>query len=255
MDKQEAKLILQSYRFDSQDALDPAFADALSMAQNDPELRAWFEHERASDEVISTKIRQAPVPPDLRKAIISGLRSEAAIVRPAFAWWKSPALAWAAVIVIIFAAAFMIQTKPTGAHQMALANYRVTMRENLEMLGLGGFDFSEAQPMKIKAWLDEQELLRDVTIPTTLANKKSMGCKLFPYNGSQSALICFQLPNMETVHLFMIEGSAVGTPKPTPSPTFAKCGDWDTCSWEQDGNLYLLLGKVGNSTLKLLASR
>ncbi len=255
MDKQEAELILQSYRFNSQDASDPTFADALNFAQNDPELRAWLENERASDQAISAKLQQSPVPTDLRKTIISGLRSEAAITRPALAWWKSPALAWAAVIVIIFAAAFMVQTRPSGPHQMALANYRVTMRENLEMLGLGGFDFSESQPKKIKAWLDDQQLLRGVAIPATLVDKKSMGCKLFTYNGSRSALICFQLPNMETVHLFMIEESAVGTPDLAQFPAFAKCGDWDTCSWEQNGNLYLLLGKVGNNTLKMLASQ
>jgi hypothetical protein len=253
MDKQEAKLILQSYRFNSQDANDPAFAEALAMAQNDPELRAWFELERASDEAVSTKLRQTPVPPDLRKAILSGLRNEPKIVRPTFKWWKSPALAWAAAITIIFATTFLIQTRPQGTGQAALANYRLTMRENLEMLS--GFDFPETQPVKIKDWLEGQELLRDATIPTTLTDKKSMGCKLFPYNGSRSALICFQLPNMEMVHLFMIEKSALGKTDLTQSPTFAKCGDWDTCSWEKDGNLYLLLGKVGNNTLKMLARR
>ncbi len=253
MDKQEAKLILQSYRFDSQDANDPAFADALRMAQNDPELREWLDRERASDEAISAKLRQAPVPPDLRKTIISGLRSEPRIVRPRFAWWKSPAFAWAAAIAVIFVAAFMIQQQPTNLTPGALADYRVAMRTNLETLA--GFDLPENQPARIKAWLDDQNLLRNISIPETLVGKKSMGCKLFTYNESQAALICFQLPNMEMVHLFVINKSALGNSPPVQSPTFAKCGDWDTCSWEQGEALYLLLGKVGNNTLRMFASR
>jgi len=253
MDRQEAKLILQSYRFNSQDADDPAFSEALRLVQNDPELREWFDREREADETISAKLRQSPVPSDLRKAILSGLRSEPKVVRTAFSWWKSPALAWAAVIVIIFASAFLIQNNQSGPTQSALANYRGAMRGNLETLN--GFDLRENQPVKIKAWLDAQNLLRDLTIPETLVGKKSMGCKLFTYNGSQSALICFQLPNMEMVHLFVINKSALGDVGSTQSHAFAKCGDWDTCSWQRDENLYLLIGKVGNTTLRMLASR
>jgi len=253
MDKQEAKLILHSYRFNGQDANDPAFAEALQMAQRDPELAAWLEAERATDESISARLKESPVPADLRKAIISGLRSESRISRTAYKWWKSPGLAWAAVIVMAFVGAFLLHDKQPGRGQLALADYRLTMRTNLETLT--GFDLPENEPLKIRKWLDSRGFAGTVSIPEQLVSKKSVGCKLFPYGESQSALICFQLPNMEMVHLFVIENSALGGVELTSSREFAKCGDWDTCCWEEEGNLYLLLGKVGTNTLEMLTCR
>lgn len=253
MDKQEAKLILQSYRSNGRDANDPAFAEALVMAQNDPELREWFAQEQARDGAICNRLKDSPIPTDLKNAILSGLRTEANIVRPESTWWRSPALAWAAVIAIIFVAAFLIQEKHPGTGQLALADYRITMRSNLETLN--GFDLPKPEPVEIKTWLREQGVFGDVTIPDKLTDKQSMGCKLFKYKDAQSALICFQLPNMEMVHLFVINKSTFSESAAGDAADFTKCGDWDTCTWEQGENLYLLLGKVGNTTLKTLASR
>lgn len=253
MDKQEAKLILQSYRSNGRDANDPAFAEALAMAKIDPELRNWLEQEQAMDKAISARLHEAPVPADLRYAILSGLRSETTIVRPPPVWWKSPAVAWAAAIILIFGAALLIQDQRPNVSQLALLDYRTTMRKNLETLDR--FDLAESRPTRIESWLNEQGVVGKVTLPGTLMNKKSMGCRLFPYKESQSALICFQLPNMETVHLFVIQKSAIRELTVDDSGEFGRCGDWDTCSWEQDGTVYLLLGKVGNDALKQLASR
>lgn len=252
MDKHEAKLILQSYRPNGRDASDPAFAEALAMAQADPELKEWFENEQSMDRAISEKLHNTPVPVDLKKTILSGMRTEQNIVRPQVVWWKSPALAWAAVIVVVFAAAFLIQDQRSNSTQAALADYRTTMRQNLDTLS--GFDYPTSSPAKIQSWLDEQGIFGDIEIPENLIGKKSMGCKLFDYKDAQSALICFQLPNMQMVHLFVIEKSAIQELDASSTGVFAKCGEWDTCSWEEDDKLFLLLGKVGNSTLERLAS-
>ena len=53
MKNQEAKFILGAYRPDGQDAGDPVFAEALSQAERDPDLRTWFERGRKFDTTVS----------------------------------------------------------------------------------------------------------------------------------------------------------------------------------------------------------
>ena len=50
MTNQEAKFTLSAYRANGQDAGDPAFAEALAQAKQDPALGAWLARAQAQRE-------------------------------------------------------------------------------------------------------------------------------------------------------------------------------------------------------------
>jgi hypothetical protein len=247
MDKQEAKLLLQSYRPRGQDASDPALAEALELARRDPELGEWLNRQCELDESISRRLRQATVPADLRQAIVAGQRSQRRVNHPATPWFKSPALAWAAAIVLLFVAAFVFRDD-AGA-EVTLATYRDAMTANLR----SGFDFdrSDPEPAHLRQWLARENNLRGFEIPTGLT--RSIGCKVFEFENLKPALICFTLPDQEVVHLFVVDGVAFQGEEFVPDTCATRCNDFNTLAWRGEQQVYLLVGRVDSRRLGELA--
>jgi len=76
MDKEQARLVLSSFRPDGADAGDPDFAGALHLAAEDRELGEWLAAERARDAEFSAALGRVAIPEDLRHAILSGFAIE-----------------------------------------------------------------------------------------------------------------------------------------------------------------------------------
>jgi hypothetical protein len=70
MDSAEAREILKLYRPDSTDAADPQTAEALSLVDRDPELDHWFREHCEVYTAIRAKLKQIPVPADLKRKIL-----------------------------------------------------------------------------------------------------------------------------------------------------------------------------------------
>ena len=62
MNRDEAKSILLLYRHGTADADDPQIAEALALAEHDPELKDWLVEHCARQIVLREKFRQIPVP-------------------------------------------------------------------------------------------------------------------------------------------------------------------------------------------------
>lgn len=249
MDKQEAKLLLQSYRPGGQDAQDPAFAEALALARRDPELLAWFAAESELDLAISKRVRESAVPEDLRPTILAGQRSQRQVARASFDWWKSPALAWAATIALLFVAAIFFHSG-ANAH-VALALYRNAMTANLQS-GFS-FDVQDSQPAHIQEWLAEHVSLKDLQLPETL--NKTIGCKVFEFDNLKPALICFTLSDQKMVHLFVVDGARFENKDFKPKSCASRCNDYYTMAWRDAKWVYLLAGNVDPVRLNELASQ
>jgi hypothetical protein len=76
MDKEQARLILRSFRPDGADAADPDFAEALHLAAADRELGEWLARERAQDAEFSHALARVKIPENLREEILFGLAAE-----------------------------------------------------------------------------------------------------------------------------------------------------------------------------------
>lgn len=82
MDKEQARLILGSFRPDGADAADPDFAEALHLAAADRELGEWLARERARDAEFSEALARVEIPENLREEILFGLAAERGEVTP-----------------------------------------------------------------------------------------------------------------------------------------------------------------------------
>ncbi len=249
MDKQEAKLLLHSYRPDGRDASDPAFAEALALAGQDAELGRWLEGECELDKVIGQRLREFPVPPDLRQAVIAGQRSQRRISKPAFVWWRSPSLAWAAAIVLVFVAAYFVRDDSDSS--VALAAYRESMTANLR----SGFVFDQhhERPEKLTEWLAEHGGMANLSVPASLRATSALGCKLFEFEGMKSALICFSLADQQVVHLFVVDGGRFRPQDFEAAAAALRCNDYDTFAWREQDRVFLLAGGVGLERLREIA--
>ncbi|HAV65357.1 MAG TPA: hypothetical protein DCY13_23655 [Verrucomicrobiales bacterium] len=243
-------MILESYRPGGQDAQDPAFAEALVLAARDPELGEWFARQSKLDEAISERLRQANVPADLRNAILAGHRSQESIDRPNFTWWKSPALAWAAAIVLLFAAALIFRNG--GSSSVALAAYRNAMTDQLNQ-GVE-FDWRHESPAALTEWLANNRDFGALQLPAELSASKTIGCRVLEFDSLRPALICFTLPSNDVVHLFVVNGDCFGANEVSGQAKLAQCGQWNTVSWRQEDRVYLLAGLVAGDKLVQLAS-
>lgn len=76
MDKEQARFILSSFRVGGADSADPGFADALQLADADPELGQWLASERAFDAAFAAALVRVPLPEPLRKHILDHLAIE-----------------------------------------------------------------------------------------------------------------------------------------------------------------------------------
>lgn len=249
MDKQEARLLLQSYRPDGRDAGDPAFAEALALARQDPELGDWFRRECELDTAIAAKLAATEVPADLRQTILTGQRSQRQVTRAGFVWWRSPALAWAAAIAVLLVAAFFFRDQ--GGSPMSIIAYRNAMAEHLTSGFV--FDVRNEQPEILRAWLAERRVFADLQLPDTLKSSSSIGCQMFEFEGRKSVLICFTLADKKVVHLFVTDAAAFEPRQVGEEPSLCRCDKWNACFWRKGDLVYLAMGSVNAGQLAEIA--
>lgn len=246
MDKHEAKIILQAYRPNGADAADPHFTEALKLAEQDAELKAWFEEQQAIDRVISAKVRATAVPADLKASILAGRK-----IAPAQTiWWRRPAALIAAVaaMLMLLALPFVLQTK-NGTPQFA--EFKADGMAFLD--SLNKLDMSSKDHEAIREWLAVNGGHRQFSLPTKLGAQPSLGCRVFDWKGNKVTLICFNTTvgnKFEEVHLLVVDEKAFRNRPPEGTPVFEQNGAWNTASWRADGLTYVLFEHAKNQ-LKL----
>lgn len=219
-------------------------AEALALAARDPELGRWLAEQQAFDAAMTRKLTAVEVPSDLRQAILAGHKGGGASViaigdRP---WWRSPALAWAASIVIIFAAAVFMQQKTGHASQhLDLAEYRQAMFSRLDSPVT--FDKKNSNPREIVRWLDTAERMPNVVLPAKLEGNRALGCKVFDWQGRKSALISFELLGERVVHMFVLDCATFTDCEANLGPTSRNKDEFSSMSWHRGHRTYLLISE------------
>jgi hypothetical protein len=123
MRNEEAKFILSAYRPGGGDAGNPAFAEALRMAGEDPVVGAWFAHSRAHDAAVASKLGEMQPPAGLREAILAGVRVGGSARSTGLGWgWIAGLAAAAAVAIGVFS--FRAPIQPASGTTV-LAGYAI----------------------------------------------------------------------------------------------------------------------------------
>jgi len=246
MDKNEAKLLLQAYRPNGQDAGHPFFAEALACVEADPELKIWWEAQQNFDRKVSAKLQAVPVPDHLRTTLLASHKIEHFAPRFRLPHW----LAAAAVVAFLFVVGLHPWSNrlPLAAIPIASHEYNASILHFLnDDPGLGLMASDHA---KVVDWLQQRHAPTG-SIPLHMTTMPTLGCQKFALHGHDVSLICFSLAGGEVAHLFIVDEKALVDP-PGPSPTFAQMDSWSTASWSDGTKSYLLMTEAGPDTLKHL---
>jgi len=246
MDKNEAKLLLQAYRPNGQDAGHPFFAEALAYVETDPELKVWWEAQQDFDRKISAKLKEIPVPEHLRATLLTSHKIEQFIPHFRLHYW----LAAAAVVVFLFVTGLhpWSSRPPLAMIPIASQEYNASVLHFLNddpALGLMASDHA-----KVLDWLQQRHAPTG-NIPSNMVSLPTLGCQKIALHGHDVSLICFSLTDGEVAHLFIIDQKALTDP-PAASPTFAPMGNWSTASWSDGAKSYLLMTEATPDKLKHL---
>ncbi|HEX3628119.1 MAG TPA: hypothetical protein VH280_22135 [Verrucomicrobiae bacterium] len=243
MNNQEAKLILQGYRPNGQDAADPFFAEALEQVRRDPELQKWFNEESVLNSRIQTRLQGAiPVPPNLKSELLA--LQKTVLPTP---WWLQP-MKLAAVALVLTSLGAILLMIPQKTTQ--LASFRETMvRSSLQTQEHVSFQSHDIAG--IQQWLRSKNMDAHFDLPAALqaGAGTAQGCRVVDWNGHQATMICF-IVNGEHMDLFVMDGA--GLPNLGGTPQFASADGIMTATWTGNGKVYLLAGKNQTVLEKIL---
>ncbi len=262
MNKDEAKLLLQACRPDGQDDALPAFAEALTLVERDPELKAWWDAQRAFDRAMSAKLNEVPLPTDLRATILAGHKIEQ--MTPGYHlpyWFAAAALFMVCAGLGLHFWSVRSAEYAKAASSIAVVPERVvhpTMGNNDYENGV--FDYLDGDSIslamnssdhdEVAAWLKQRNSPTG-TIPSKMATLPSAGCQTFAVHGHTVSLICFSLAGGGYAHLFIVEKRALSDP-PGSSPEFKQVGAWNMAAWSDNAHSYMLATQSSPDKLKQL---
>lgn len=238
MNNQEAKLILQVYRPNGRDALDPLFAEALEMARRDPELQKWFAEEQALDSQIQTKLQTAVAIPRDLKAKLLALRK---IVRPV-PWWFQPMKLAAAAAVMLLLGLVVFSLLPQKSAQLALFREKMV---HYSMQEHGHITFESPDIAKIQQWLQDRGVDANFELPGGLQGKPAQGCRVVDWNGQKATMVCFVLDTGEHVDFFVMDRAGLPDLPENGAPQFASANGLMTVTWAKGDKVYLMTGSGG----------
>jgi len=256
MNKEEAKFILSGLRPGARGADDPRLAQALALAEADPELKQWLEEQQGFDRAMIERIGQVQPPPDLQSAILAGIR----LSQP-LPWWQRRAfLATAAVLVLLAALSVTVNiwdhSSESTFAQSEVDTFRSAM---IEQIGrLNQLDFVSAEAVSLRTWLSLHAGDSDYVVPAGLDETRTIGCKILDFRGQRVTLICFGAEPGEmkpTAHLFVLETEAASVDtRPESEPRIAAQGEWTTATWQEGSRTYLLATLGGKQAVQSLLS-
>jgi hypothetical protein len=245
MNNQEAKLILQAYRPNGQDASDPFFAEALKQVRQDPELEKWFAEENGLNNRIQTRFQAAiPVPPGLKSDLLA-LRKTV----HSTPWWLQPMKLAAVGLVLasLGAILLMIPQRPTRLASFRDAMARTSLQTQEHVV------FQSHDIASIRQWLQSQDMQTNFDMPATLqaANGTAQGCRVVDWNGHQATMVCF-IVNGQHMDLFVMDRTGLPDFPENGAPQFASADGLMTATWADGGKVYLLAAENKAALQKIL---
>lgn len=239
MNNQEAKLILQAYRPNGQDASDPLFAEALDQVRRDPEMQKWFAQQNSFDVQVQARLEtDIPIPRRLKSDLLA--LQKISLPAPWWSWWFSPMkLAAAATMVLLLGLAvfFLFPQKQTQ-----LASFRATMARYSAQEN-GHIVFESHNLADIRQWFQSRGIKADFSLPAMLPEESAQGCRVVNWNGHEATMVCFKLSDGEHMDLFVMDRVELPDFPVNGAPRYAEVDGLMTAAWSNGGKVYLLTGK------------
>lgn len=236
----EAKNLLLLAPFGQEDPPDPRLAEALALAERDPELGEWLKRHRALQTATRRSLRGIPVPPDLRDKILAA-RNPA---RPAI-WWRHPML-WsaAAMLMVLLGAGLWLSD---GADKNNLRTFRSRMVG--AVLRQYTMDIATNDMSRVRAYLASRNAPADYTLPDKLGRLPVSGGGVLSWQGQKVSMVCLDSLSQGTLFLFVVNDSSLDD-GPRAAREFQQVNKLGTVSWNANGKTYVLAGSGGSAALE-----
>ena len=241
----QAKLLLNAYRPGGADATDPAFAEVLAQARQDPQLRVWFEELQQFDQAIAGKLRDVAVPANLRSTILAGAKFS----EPR-RWWRDARIWAVAAVLAVFASVFAFWFgKDAGLDRWQTDSLAVL--DGIEV-GTTRLDLQNPLSAHLIDWLRAKAAPVPAAVPDALASHPTFGCKMIDAGGRKISLLCFDLGNEEQAHLFTTPRAGLKLAPPEEHPIFSRHRNWNLASWRSGEEVHMLATEIDESRLRAL---
>jgi uncharacterized membrane protein YbaN (DUF454 family) len=236
VNREEAKLILGASRSDDDPESNPDLRAALDLAKSDPILSTWLVRERALDNAIAAKLREAMTcPPGLKRDLLSARR----VIRPSV-WWRRPGwLAAAASLMLLAAVAGIVavMTRPERLQDIRadLVGHTIAAGGNL-----GAEPATDLESTRV--WLNQRGANTNFIAPRGLAIAPVVGRETFSWRRHMVSRVRFKLPRGVAADLYIIERPQFESPHCCDdAPNNTRMGDFSTTHWLSQEALHLLV--------------
>jgi hypothetical protein len=245
MTNQEAKFTLSAYRPGGSDAGDPMFGDALTQAQRDPVLGAWFATEQRHGSGVSARLREIAPPPGLREAILAGARASGGM--PVRSWWTRPGwMALAASVAVMIGVTATALWRHSGPAQMdRLEAFAV----DDTLHGRHGSHGDAANALNVL--LSQPTTHLGGQLPVDFATLRATGCRTLSFAGHDVIEICFTRGGAE-FHLYALQSADFpGLPASAGTESGTREG-MGFASWVDAAHRYVLVSAAGMEAIRHL---
>jgi hypothetical protein len=236
MNSSQAKEVLLLYRPGTADAADPQIAEALELAQSDPELGSWLEQHRAFQKAMRAKFQQIEVPAHLKASLlIRGTAQPKTMPQPA--WWRRSVwlTATAAVLVLLGLVGVRLRSRVPDR----FTNYQTRMVSDAQREYV--MDLVTNDMRQIRQFMAQHDAPADYDVPRGLERLQLTGGGRLTWRSNPVAMVCFDRGDRQMLFLFVMKRSAVKDPPPT-TPRIAGVSQMLTVSWTKGDNTYVLAG-------------
>jgi hypothetical protein len=254
MTPEEAKKILALYRPGSADQDDPAFAEALDMAdpgrqpsrrasQLDPELSRWFREHCAAFLSVRGKFLDIQPPPALKDQILAEYKSHVTPMRPR----RRLVLACVACVLVMaaFLTVFFIRR---AQRDFSIYRQRVVAQALRPFYSM---DVETNNLTAINTYLAGRHAPANYLLPPSLKSATPAGCAVIDWHGKLVTMLCFRTGKtlgpgeVADLWLFVANQDDVVNGPTSVSRAVTQMDRMATAAWSQGGQVYML-GIIGD---------
>lgn len=248
MNTAEARKILVSYRPGRPEASDPEVAEALALAQKDPQLRRWLEQQTDFHRSVRQALHRIPVPDNLRERILAQAKvvTPNVVTPPAWTWRRGRwAMAAAIALLLGFAAFWLLTPSGDGFSTFRSRMVRAVLRQY-------SMDIQTNDLGQIRQYLGARQAPADFVLRPGLARLPVTGAGVLSWQGQRVSMVCLDGGARQgTLFLFVVDRAAVRR-APGESPELLPVSKLMTASWTDGDRTYLLAGQGARGTLQTL---
>ncbi len=252
---EEAKSILAAAHPDGSHPDDAEVAQALKLAETEPELAAWLAEESAFDSTFSKALESIEPPTDLKDKLLAlepashEPAQEDKVIPMPTPWWKSKGLLSAAATVAILFGFAAILLKPTQVQAEAnLTHFHDSVANHFRSnpkLHVTSDDLD-----KIRSQLGEQGQPVPGELPPKVDALLELGYGTFDYQGHPVAYI--SMHDDDAYHLYVVSQATFDQAPSIEQPQVVADSDLALMTWTDQGNLYVLILRGNVEELKQL---